>query len=126
MKTSAPVGDPSWIATLCGMPASWLSNSIWNGVSAGALQLGLVVGDVLRDQRQRAPAGGLTARRVDPPDGAVAAGPAMRWPRRSCCWSQASKSAGGERVDVEEHHPVAGAAQLGALAAERLAGVARP
>ncbi len=35
LKTSAP--DESWISTLCGVPASWLSNSMTNGASAGAV-----------------------------------------------------------------------------------------
>ena len=67
LKTSSPVGDPSWISTLCGDAASWLSKSIVNGVSAGAVELGLVEGDVLG---RRASTG--AARRPGPgpaPDG---------------------------------------------------------
>src|SRR5262245_61916106 len=37
LKISGPVVPPVRIATLCGTPASWLSNWIWNGVSAGAV-----------------------------------------------------------------------------------------
>src|SRR3954447_12886909 len=35
LKTVAPL--PSLISMLCGWPASWLSNSIWNAWSAGAV-----------------------------------------------------------------------------------------
>src|SRR4029079_16357169 len=34
LNSSAPVASPWWIDTLCGTPASLLSNWIWNEVSA--------------------------------------------------------------------------------------------
>jgi len=34
-----PVGEPSWIATLCGTLASLLANVIWKGWSAGAVRV---------------------------------------------------------------------------------------
>src|SRR5262245_24777721 len=37
LKISGPCVPPVRMATLCGTPASWLSNWIWNGVSAGAV-----------------------------------------------------------------------------------------
>src|SRR5665811_1955148 len=36
LKTSWPVAESLWIETLCGIPASLLANTIWNGVLAGA------------------------------------------------------------------------------------------
>ena len=131
LKTSVPVGESLWIATLCGAPASLFSNSIVNGVSGRSLQARLLVGDV---------DGAHLERRALPPgrSGRLAAG-AARW--RSRRWalgagvggfalailsaSQASKSRRRQGVDLEQHDAVAGAAQLRALAAERLAGVGR-
>src|SRR6478672_417174 len=37
LNSSAPVEPPRWIETLCGVPASLLSNTIWNGTQAGAV-----------------------------------------------------------------------------------------
>ena len=36
-KTASPVGESLWMATLCGMPASWLSKLIVNVVFAGTV-----------------------------------------------------------------------------------------
>ncbi len=38
LKTSVPVGEPWWIETLWGIPASLLVNAIWNGTPAGAVR----------------------------------------------------------------------------------------
>src|SRR5664279_1356746 len=37
-QTIGPVGEPVWIATLCGIPASLLVNVIWNATPAGAVR----------------------------------------------------------------------------------------
>jgi hypothetical protein len=39
LKISAPVGEPSWIATLCGVPASLFLKSILNAWPAGAVSV---------------------------------------------------------------------------------------
>src|SRR5450759_3190170 len=41
LKTSWPVAESLWIETLCGIPASLLANTIWNGVLAGASSVDL-------------------------------------------------------------------------------------
>src|SRR5450759_727869 len=41
LKTSWPVAESLWIETLCGIPASLLVNTIWNGVLAGASSVDL-------------------------------------------------------------------------------------
>ena len=82
VNTSGPVGEPSWIATLCGIDASWLSNSIWNGVSAGAVS---AVGSKRQMSLGRRPASGGS--------------PAGR--RRTARRTAGSRSACGDALAVE-------------------------
>ena len=109
---------PSLISTLCGMPASWLSKSISNGASAGARQR-----RVWSKAMSLATIG--TARHPSTPAHRTVAGGGVALGRWSILPCEPGVELGrGHRVDVEQHHPMAGPAQLGALAAEGLPGEA--
>ncbi len=90
----------------------------------GRAELGLVVGDVLRDQRQR------RRRRRTRLTRRVRPARRLRWGRRRRCVGRGDlllepriEVGAGHRVDVEMHLVVAFAAQLGALAVERPADI---
>ena len=74
LKSSFPVGDPSWIATLCGVPWSSFTNAIVNGLSFGA-----VIDDSIGDEvRVTVIATGFDRRSSERPVAAFAAGGKQR------------------------------------------------
>ena len=104
LNSSAPVASPRWSATLCGVPGSLFSNSIWNGVSAGAVTVvcsnlmpsALIVDQVRvgRSGRRRSLGGGGAARRRGRPTGPGCRS-SRRWRR---CSRRRSRRTAGRRV----------------------------
>src|SRR5450759_473539 len=78
LKTSWPVAESLWIETLCGIPASLLANTIWNGVLAGASRgdLSYAMPLAVRWGETEAPGAALAAAEPAGPlgEGALAAG----------------------------------------------------
>ena len=114
LKTSSPAADSLWIATLWGTAGVLVVELDPERRTGRRGEGGLLVGDVQRAHlRCVGPA---------PPLGA---GAGVALASAIAPASQASNSAGVERLDLEQHDPMAGPAQLGALAPERLTGIRR-